>query len=139
MEVVRLNWYVEDSGWYEWMLMRWSSEPEANRRPDVDQLERSVHHTGDCRSRKVPESIDASIVAFQLVHDVHVLRPLSVAVQAKYAGIPLVAAGGDLALQQAVVYTVFHGEGSLVDARRRRFGSACLVPFAAGGRGSRRK
>jgi hypothetical protein len=38
MEVVRLNWDVDESGWYEWMLMRWSSEPEARRRPDVDQL-----------------------------------------------------------------------------------------------------
>lgn len=39
MDVVRLNWEVEDSGWYEWMLMRWSSEPEASKRPDLDQLE----------------------------------------------------------------------------------------------------
>ena len=38
MEVVRLNWDVDESGWYEWMLIRWSSEPEASRRPDVDQL-----------------------------------------------------------------------------------------------------
>lgn len=26
------------TGLYEWMLMRWSSEPEARRRPDRDQL-----------------------------------------------------------------------------------------------------
>jgi hypothetical protein len=38
IDVVRLNWDVDDSGWYEWMLMRWSSEPEARRRPEVDQL-----------------------------------------------------------------------------------------------------
>jgi hypothetical protein len=38
MDVVRLNCDVDDSGWYEWMLMRWSSEPEASSRPDVDQL-----------------------------------------------------------------------------------------------------
>ena len=38
IDVVRLNCEVDDSGWYEWMLMRWSSEPEARRRPDVDQL-----------------------------------------------------------------------------------------------------
>jgi hypothetical protein len=38
MEVVRLNCEVDDSGWYEWMLIRWSSEPEARRRPEVDQL-----------------------------------------------------------------------------------------------------
>jgi hypothetical protein len=38
IDVVRLNCDKEDSGWYEWMLMRWSSEPEASRRPDVDQL-----------------------------------------------------------------------------------------------------
>jgi hypothetical protein len=38
MEVVRLNCEVDDSGWYEWMLIQWSSEPEARRRPEFDQL-----------------------------------------------------------------------------------------------------
>jgi len=45
IEVVRLNCDVNDSGWYEWMLIRWSSEPEARRRPDVDQLVESDYAT----------------------------------------------------------------------------------------------
>ena len=44
IDVVRLNWDVDASGWYEWMLMRWSSEPEARRRPDVDQLHIVSYH-----------------------------------------------------------------------------------------------
>lgn len=28
----------EDSGWYEYMFKCWSSEPEAKRRPERDQL-----------------------------------------------------------------------------------------------------
>jgi hypothetical protein len=38
MEVVRLNCSVSEPGLYAWMLIRWSSEPEARRRPDLDQL-----------------------------------------------------------------------------------------------------
>lgn len=38
MDVVRLNCSVSEPGLYEWMLIRWSSEPEARRRPDLDQL-----------------------------------------------------------------------------------------------------
>lgn len=38
MDVVKLNCSVSEPGLYEWMLMRWSSEPEARRRPDLDQL-----------------------------------------------------------------------------------------------------
>lgn len=36
--VVRANCEVESSGWYVWMLRCWSSDPEASKRPDLDQL-----------------------------------------------------------------------------------------------------
>lgn len=59
----------------------------------------------------VPESVHASVVAFEFIDDVHVLRPLSVAIQPKYTGILAVAAGGNFPLQQAVVNAVLHVEG----------------------------
>jgi hypothetical protein len=81
MDVVRLNCDADDSGWYEWMLMRWSSDPEASRRPDVDQLVcRQPLSTVFAYDRSLPQGIHASVVAFQFVHDVKIVDPLSVAI-----------------------------------------------------------
>lgn len=38
--VERTKGEADDSGWYVWMLRCWSSEPEARKRPDRDQLMR---------------------------------------------------------------------------------------------------
>jgi hypothetical protein len=62
--------------------MRWSSEPEASSRPDVDQLYCISYFAQTHAKVYVPQSVDATIVAFQLIHDIQILYPLSVAVEA---------------------------------------------------------
>jgi hypothetical protein len=88
--------------------MRWSSEPEASSRPDVDQL-RHVSYSPQIHAQRygVPQSIDATVVAFQLIDDIQTLYPLSVAVDASNVRV-LFAMLPKLPLEQAVVYCVLH-------------------------------
>jgi hypothetical protein len=110
MEVVRLNNEVEDSGWYEWMLIRWSSEPEASKRPLFDQLRKDVSKGKLYRDSRLdmwlPQCVYTSNVTLQLVHNVHVLDPLAVPINAAEARIS--RAGAHLALEKAVVHGVLH-------------------------------
>lgn len=57
-----------------------------------------------------PQSIDASIMPLQLIHNVQIVDPVLVAIDASDIRIrPALVA--DLPLQQAVIHTVLHPEG----------------------------
>jgi hypothetical protein len=76
-----------------------------------------VSYTSQVHARGcgVPQSIYATIVAFQLIDDIQTLHPLSVAVDASNVRV-LFAMLPKLALEQAVVNCVFH---ACVSAARR--------------------
>lgn len=93
--------------------MRWSSEPEASRRPDLDQLE-TVRDVVTLAGKTIPKSVYAAAMAFKFIDNIQVLHPLSVAVDAENARIPL-AVSGNLPPQQAVVDGVLHlGTGVVI-------------------------
>lgn len=117
MDVVRLNCSVSEPGLYEWMLIRWSSEPEARRRPDRDQLLKvSQHYMKLQQTTSVPKSIHTSIVPLQLIHNIQIIDPVLVAVNASNIRIcPTLEA--DFPPQKAVIHRVLHAERQCSVAR----------------------
>lgn len=117
MDVVRLNCSVSEPGLYEWMLMRWSSEPEARRRPDRDQLPKVSQHCMRLYQRVcVPQSVYTSIVPLQLIHNVQIVDPMLVAVDASNIRVcPTLMA--DFPPQEAIVHGVLHAESQCSSAR----------------------
>lgn len=82
MDVVRSNCETLFSGRYEWMLIRVSSEPEARRPPDFDQLSLNSQRMPSINPAEVhlPESVYTSIMSVQLIDDVQIIDPALVAV-----------------------------------------------------------
>jgi hypothetical protein len=119
MEVVKLNCSVSEPGLYEWMLMRWSSEPEARRRPDRDQLAEAHQYLPKLQGgRHIPQGVHTSVVPLQLIHNVEIVNPVLVAVDSSYIRVrPALMA--NLALQQAIVHGVLHLGGSRCSVQGR--------------------
>ena len=65
----------------------------------------------------IPQGINASVVAFQLVDDVHVFDPFPVAVDASNIRVFL-APLANLPLQQAIIHSVLHLESRYVGRER---------------------
>lgn len=86
-----------------------SSEPEASRRPDRDQLgDDQYEYTAiDEATANTPEGIDTSRVAAQLVDDVQAVHPLGGAVEAIYTG--TAGAVAQLPVQNSLVQRRLHG------------------------------
>jgi hypothetical protein len=86
--------------------MRWSSEPEARSRPEVDQLY-GVSSRMITEWARVPQGVHASVVPFELVHDVQIINPLPVTVYASNVRI-FSALLPNLPPEQAIVDCVLH-------------------------------
>jgi hypothetical protein len=82
-----------------------SSEPEASRRPDLDQLLR-VSVDREEVQETVPQSVDASQMAAELVDDVEVVDPIGIAIDGTDAA--LAATGALLPPEQPIVQTFAH-------------------------------
>ena len=89
--------------------MRWSSEPDASSRPDVDQLNKSAYNLLTLTRPELPQSVHTSIMALQLIDNVEVVYPLSIAVNASNVRV-LLASLADLSLQQPVKDRILHRE-----------------------------
>lgn len=90
-----------------------SSEPEARRRPDRDQLEsysvssaRTPRSMAPAGEDAVPQSVDASLMTTQLVHDVQIVYPSFVAIDSPHIAVSRGVA--QFSLVEAVVQGVFH-------------------------------
>jgi hypothetical protein len=91
-------------------LILWSSDPEASSLPDEDQLQEGkspvvVHE--DYVVALIPQSIDASIMALQLIHNVQILDEPRVTIDSANVGI-FPALLTNLALEQAIIHCVLH-------------------------------
>lgn len=83
IDVVRLNCSVSEPGLYAWMLIRWSSEPEARRRPDRDQLLAvSQRFTNLQENTHVPQSVHTAIMPLELIHNVQIVDPMLITIDA---------------------------------------------------------
>jgi len=59
--------------------------------------------------RNLPQSIHATIVALELIDNIHIVHPSSVAVYASNVGV-FSAMLPDLSLQQAIIHGVLHAD-----------------------------
>lgn len=95
------------------MLICVSSEPEARRRPDRDQLE-SYSVSSDRRPRRmvtaegsaIPQSVDASLMTTKLVHDIQIVHPSFVPIDSPHIAVSRGVA--QFSLVEAVVQRVLH-------------------------------